>query len=144
MSKTNTFETSTLEHVFQNADIVNIGDAAGLQASATAGNLYLALFTADPTETGSTANEATYTGYAREAVVRSASGWDVTGAVASNVGVVTFGTCTAGTNTITHAAIMTALTGGDMLYSNALNSNLAVSTNVTPEFQASQITITED
>ncbi len=143
MSKTNSFETSILELIFLNQGIANIGDTTGLVPSTADGNLYLALFTADPTETGSTANEATYTGYARIPVNRT-TGWDVTANVASNVTTVTFDTCTAGTNTITHAAVVDLITGGTVLLYEALNSSLAVSNNVTPEFQAGQITITEE
>ena len=71
MSKSNAFETSLLGLLFNNTDIANIGDAAGLQNSAAAGSLYLALHTADPGEAGDqTTNECTYGSYARVAVAR--------------------------------------------------------------------------
>ena len=55
--------------MFNNTDFANIGDAGGLQNSATAGSLYVSLHTADPGEAGSqTTNEANYTSYARVAV----------------------------------------------------------------------------
>lgn len=78
-SATNAFETKVLEHIFQNADIANIGDAGGLQNSASAGNLYVALFTAAPSDSAA-GTECNYTSYARVAVERSASGWTVSGA----------------------------------------------------------------
>ena len=60
MSKSNTFENDILQLVLNNVDIADIGDAAGLQNSATAGSLYIALHTADPGETGTaTTNECT-------------------------------------------------------------------------------------
>jgi len=63
-----------LEHFFQNAAIANVGDAGGLQPSATPGSFYVGLLDSGNTE----ANAATtYTGYARVAVARSAAGWDV-------------------------------------------------------------------
>jgi len=47
----------------------------GLDPAYRAGTTqYVALFTADPTETGSIAAEATYTGYARVAITK-ASAW---------------------------------------------------------------------
>ncbi len=79
MSKTNAFENSLLLLVFNNTDIANIGDAAGLQNSAAAGSLYVSLHTADPNEAGSqTTSEVAYTSYARVAVARSGAGWTVT------------------------------------------------------------------
>lgn len=58
--------------MFNNTDFANIGDAGGLQNSATAGSLYISLHTSDPGEAGSqTTNEANYTSYARVAVARS-------------------------------------------------------------------------
>ena len=63
MSKSNTFENELLLLLFNNTDIANIGDASGLQNSATAGSLYVALHTADPGESGTaTTSEAAYTG----------------------------------------------------------------------------------
>lgn len=67
-----------LNLLFNNTNAANIGDATGLRGSSTAGNLYISLHTSDPGATGDqTTNEATYTSYARVAVVRSASGWTV-------------------------------------------------------------------
>ena len=55
MSMSNIVENKVLKALLQGTDI-------DFRASA---NLYLALFTADPTESGSFTNEANYTGYAR-------------------------------------------------------------------------------
>jgi len=72
MSKSNTFENQYLQLIFNNVDIPNIGDAGGIQNSAVAGNLYLALHTADPGEAGDqTTNECAYTSYDRVAVART-------------------------------------------------------------------------
>jgi len=145
-SKSNAFETDLLELIFNNVAIANIGDASGLQPSATAGSLYVSLHTGtlDDTSTQST-SEATYTGYVRVAVARSAGGWTVSGNNASNTAAITFGTCSAGTNTITHFAIGTASSGaGYVLYHGNLNSNLAVSTGITPEFAIGALDVNED
>ena len=78
MSMSNAWKTRSCYIVFQNADIALIGDAAGLQNSAAAGNLYISLHTANPDETGSqTTSEVTYGAYARQPLVRSSSGWTV-------------------------------------------------------------------
>lgn len=146
MSKGNTFETDLLGLIFNNTDIADIGDASGLQNSATAGSLYVALHTADPGEAGTAAtSEATYTNYARVAVARSGAGWTVSGATATNAAQITFPQCGASGNTITHVSITTASSGtSKILYSGALNSSLAVALNITPLFAASGLTITED
>ena len=143
MSKTNTFENQIQAHVFQNAAIANIGDATGLPAAATAGSLYVALFTADPGEAAG-GTETTYPGYARVAVARSSAGWTVTNNVVSNTAAITFGECTSGSATITHFAIFTASTAGTMLYYGALTASLAVSAGITPEFAIGALTVTED
>ena len=85
MSKSNTFENDILQLIFNNVDIADIGDAGGLQNSATAGSLYVALHTSDPGEAGNAAtNESAYTSYARVAVARSGAGWTVSGNSATN------------------------------------------------------------
>lgn len=146
MSKGNTFENDLLQLLFNNVDIADIGDASGIQNSATAGSLYVALHTADPGEAGTAAtSEATYTNYARVAVARTVGGWTVSGATATNAAQITFPQCGASGNTITHVSITTALSGtSKILYSGALNSSLAVALNITPLFAASGLTITED
>ena len=50
MSKGNTFENDLLLLVFNNTAAALIGDASGLQPSATAGSLYVSLHTSDPGE----------------------------------------------------------------------------------------------
>lgn len=148
MSKGNTFETDILGLIFNNTDIANIGDAGGLQNSATAGDLYIALHTADPGEAGTAAtNEATYTNYDRVPVPRSVVGWTVSGNTASNAAQITFPQCGASGNTITHVSITvggTPTTADKILYSGALNSSLNVALNITPLFAAGGLTITED
>jgi len=146
MSKGNTFENDLLKLIFNNTDIADIGDAGGLQNSATAGSLYVALHTADPGEAGTAAtSEATYTNYARVAVARDSGGWTVSGNSATNTGQITFSQCGASGNTITHVSITTASSGtSKILYSGALNSSLAVALNITPLFAASGLTVTED
>lgn len=135
--------TDLLELIFNNTNFENIGDATGLRGSSSAGSFYVALFTADPTASGSTSNEANYTGYARVAVARTSGGWTISSTNVSNTAAITFGECTAGSNTITHFAIMTAVSGGDMIIRGALDSSLAVSTsaNQIPEFAAGDLDV---
>jgi hypothetical protein len=147
MSKSNTFESELLGLIFNNTDIADIGDAGGLQNSATAGSLYVALHTADPGEagTGST-NEAAYTNYARVAVARTVGGWTVSGNTVTNTAQITFPQCGASGATITHASITTASSGASkILYKGALSSSLAVANQITPFFAAGTgVSVTED
>lgn len=147
MSKGNTFENDFLALIFNNTDIADVGDASGIQNSATAGSLYVALHTADPGETGTAAtSECAYAGpYARQAVARSASGWTVTGNTAKNYALIQFPQCSGGSETVTYVSITTAISGASkILWSGALTSPLAVSTGIQPQFAAEALTVTED
>lgn len=141
MSKSNLAETGILNLIFKNTDFSNIGDATGLRGSTTAGSLYIALYTSDPTD-ADTGTEATFGAYARKAVTRGA-GWTVSGAVASNAGLISFAEATSGSQTITHIGIRTASSGGDLLFHAPLNTSRLVNTGTTIEFAIGAITITE-
>lgn len=146
MSKSNTFENQLLALLFNNDDIPNIGDAGGLQNSATAGSLYIALHTADPGEAGTAAtSECAYGSYARQAVARTAGGWTVSGATATNTALIQFPECTSGSETITYVSITTASSGASViLYSGALTASRSVSSGIQPQFAATALTVTED
>lgn len=142
-SKSDAFSNAVLDHVFLNSAIANIGNTAGLQPAGVAGSLYIALFTAAPSNS-TAGTEATYTGYARKAVARSSGGWTRSSTTLHNTAAITFDACTGGTNTITSFAIMTAASAGDMLYWGTLTSNLSVSSGIIPEFAIGDLDITED
>ena len=145
MSKVDAFETDILELLFNNTALADIGDSTGLPGAGTVGNFYIALFTADPTDTGSVANEATYTGYARDPVPRSTAGWTVSGGEASNAAAITFAACTGGSNDITHFGICKEGTASvaDLIYHGALSATRTVSSGITPEFAIGDLTVTE-
>jgi hypothetical protein len=145
MSKSDAFETSLLQLVFQNSNIANIGDATGLRGAATAGQLFLALHTADPGEAGTQAtSEVSYTGYARVGVARSGAGFTVTGNSVSPAANVDFPACTAGTATATHFSIGVASSGGGVvLYKGAISPTIAIAAGVTPRLTTASA-ITED
>ena len=146
MSATNAFETALLTLYFNNTDHANVGDAAGVQNSATAGSFYISLHTADPGETGTqTTSEATYTSYARVAVARFGAGWTVSGNNASNAAAINFPACTGGTNTITHFGIGSDVSGaGNLFFKGALSASLAVSSGITPSFAIGELDVNLD
>lgn len=143
MAKSNTQETGYLKLLYQNIALANIGDAGGLQPSATAGSFFIALYLSDPTD-ADTGTEASYTDYARIAVVRSAVGWTITDNVISNAAIVTFPTNAGVTNTITHIGTRTALAGGDLVHHGALTAPLVVANGNIPKFEIGDLTITEN
>lgn len=109
-------------------------------------NLYIALHTADPGVGGNqTTNEATYSGYARQAVVRTTSGWAVPSSGSThNEGVIQFPECASGTETVTHVSIGTLASGaGIILYSGALTTPREISAGVVAQFAISALTVTE-
>jgi hypothetical protein len=143
---TNAAEAALLDLLFLNVDWANIGDAAGLQNSATAGSFYISLHSADPGEAGNqSTNEISYTGYARVAVNRTAGGWTRTVSTIANTALVQFGQCTGGTATATHFGIGTDSTGtGNLLLKGALNASLSISNGIQPQFAAGAMTATVD
>lgn len=147
MSASNACENSLLLLIFNNTDFANIGDAGGLQNSASAGSLYVSLHTSDPGEAGTQeTNETAYTDYARVAVARSGAGWTVSTNSVTNAAAISFPTvgATAGA-AITHFGVGTASSGaGVLLFSGALASTFNVATDDVPKFSAGQLTITCD
>lgn len=146
MSKSNTCETRWLSLLFNNVDFADVGDAAGLQNSATEGSLHLSLHTGDPGEAGSqTTNEIAYTGYARVAVARNVGGFTVSGASVTLAANQDFGKMTGGAGgTVTHFGVGTASSGaGVLLYSGTVSPNIAITSGVIPRLEAAT-SITED
>ena len=133
MSMSNSTENDVLKAILQGTDI-------SWRASA---NVYLALFTADPTEAGVFTNEATYTGYTRVAMAKATSFTDG-GSTFTNANLVQFGQCTLGSNVITHFALCTLSTAGQIVVSGALNSSLSISTGIQPQFSAGSLSVGAD
>lgn len=131
--------------------LVTDNDALALFFNATAlpwagiTNLYLALHTADPTSGGNQqSSEATYTSYARVAIVRTSGGWTVSTNTSQNAALAQFPQCTGGTNVLTHVSIGTLNTGtGQIVYVGALNSSLTVSNLIQPQFAIGALVATE-
>lgn len=150
MSKSNSFETDLLGHIFNNTAIINVGDASGLPAAATAGDLYIRLYTDAVVVNDSTiGTECAYTGYVQYgiAVPRSVAGFTVAGNNASNAAALTFGACTGGTENVRYFAVWKNNTGAleaDRLYWGQLTADLSVSSGITPEFAIGALDINED
>lgn len=134
MSLSNTTENAALKMFLQGTD-------PAYRASATQ---YLALFTADPGEAASLAAEANYTGYARVPLTK-ATAWTDGGSTFSNAALVQFGACTAGTNALTHFAVVDTASGAvAQMISGALSSTLNVSAGIQPQFAIGALTVNAD
>lgn len=143
MSKGNTFENDFLKLILWGTAISNIADNA---ASAPLTDLYMALHTDDPGEAGTQAtNECAYTNYARVAVSRSASGFDIADNVGSLAAVVSFPQAgAASSETATHASIGVASSGATkLLWSGAISPNISISEGIIPQL-GTGTTVTED
>lgn len=134
MSLSNTTENATLKMHLQGTD----------PAYRTEATNYLMLLTADPGEAGSVANEATYTGYARVALTK-ASAWTDGGSTFTNASLIQFGVCTAGSNAITHFAVVDTASGAvSQMISGALSATLNVSAGIQPQFQSGALGVSAD
>ncbi len=109
-------------------------------------NLYVGLFSSDPTDTGSAGTEVTTT-------IRPAGRVTITfgantgtgdgGTVITSATDADFGT-SAGAATVTHFAIFDAASGGNMLFSDALTSSKTIAISDPVNFPAGNVTITID
>lgn len=147
MSKSNLHETAYLKLVFQNEAHANIGTVAGLQPSSADGVFEIALYTAiadGETDSMTEVTTGEYTNYARQTVVRSSTGWTVSGNAVTNALLITFPTSSGGTGaTITHWAVRTD-DGDDLIGSGTISSSITIDSGDTPKFEIGDITITED
>ena len=148
--KSDTLEFALLQFIFN-------GVATNFPLGATNGStsIWAALFTADPGEAGSTANEGGYAAYTRVKTDRSSAastGWSVTSGtsaalpVASPVTSLSFPQNTAtSTGTFTYGAFYTSSNVGSsgMLYFGPLSPTINFAQNVTPQLTSGS-SITEE
>lgn len=139
--KSSTFANNLLKLIFNNAAIAGLGDTAGLQPSAAAGNLYVSLHLSDPTAAGNqSTNEVSYTGYARVAAARGS--FVVTGNSVSPASPVVFGIMTAGTGgAVTFFGVGTAASGsGQLLYTGPISPSIICANGSTPQLAPLNVT----
>ena len=121
----------------------NVADNA---AASPLANVFVGLHTAGLTAaTNSQAeNETAYTNYARQSVARS-TGWDAaSGGATANAATISFPQCGASGATLTDVSTGVAVSGATAVWHyGALNSPLAVSSGITPQFAAGALTVTE-
>jgi hypothetical protein len=109
------------------------------QAYTPPATVYLALFTTATSDAGG-GTEVSGGSYARQAVTLSAA----SGGASSNSADITFPTATANWGTVTHLALMDALTGGNMLMHTALDESKTVNNGDTFKINAGALDVTVD
>lgn len=140
--KSDFLENGLLALLFNGTSIATIADNA---ISTPLTTLYVSLHQADPTDAGTqSSNEATYVGYARQAVSRTSGGWVVTGNSVSPAANIDFPISTGGTNSITHWGIGVASSGSTtLLYAGTCTPTISVVSGVIPRLSTAS-TITEE
>lgn len=136
-SMADAFETNLGLLLFQNTDLANVGDAAGLQNSTAAGSTQLALATVayNDADTLLTADEVAYTGYSRPTQARSSGGWSSSGDTISNAALIQFGEMSAGgPDTVVHVGLGFLGTGNQLDLHQDLASDLVINNGVNPQF----------
>lgn len=122
-----------------------LNEVFGATAFAAPGTLYVALFTAAPSDSGG-GTEVTGGSYARIAVTNNTTNWpNATGTSPtskSNGTVITFPTATANWGTVVAFGIFDASSGGNLLVWADLNANRTVNSGDTTSFAVSALTIT--
>lgn len=140
-------ETDWLDHFFTDTAFPNVGTVAGLQPASSPGVFDIALNLLDAITDASTVltdNEAAYTGYSRETIVRGTGDWTVTGDTVTNDNLLVFGEATAATpETITDVSMGFA-TGSVMQLWGQVTLDLIVNVGVEPQLAAGALDITAD
>jgi hypothetical protein len=135
MSFSNAAEAAVLNQVF-------IGTALSWNGNT---NLWLALHTSNPDESGTAVtNEVSYGSYTRVAVSR-ATGFTVASSNVSNASLVQFPLCTSGSVTVTHISIVDTASGaGNIIVSGALSNSRLVESGTQLQFAPSALVFTLD
>ncbi len=147
--KNNTYQTALLQLIFQATINASFATVFANSSSSPITNIYVALHTADPGNSGSqNTSEISYTGYARVAVARTTGGWTVSGSSPAQVvpaATIVFPASTGGTGgTVTNWSVGTVTSGaGQIIYSGTVTPNIVVSNGVTPELTTASA-VTED
>lgn len=131
-SKSDYLENEILDHVLGGADY------------ARPATVYIALFTASPTDAGG-GTEVTGGSYARVAVTNDATNWPAASSGTKQNGTaITFIQATASWGTVVAMGIFDASTAGNLLYWGDLTTSKSIASGDTAEIAIGGITITED
>ena len=145
MPKSTSTCNSILALMYNATAWANVADNA---SSSPFANVYVSLHTADLTAgtNSQLENEITYTNYLRVAKARTTLGWTApSGGSTENEGQIQFAQCGASGGTAAYVATGTDVkpNAGTVWHYGQLNSNLVISSGITPIFADASLTITE-
>jgi len=109
---------------------------------ASPSSIYVALFTADPTDANITANELSDSGYARQNATGKFDAPHATDGYCTNNAALTFPAIADGSVTITHVGIYDAASGGNLLLSQALTNSKTLAVNDVLSFGVGSLKVT--
>jgi hypothetical protein len=141
--KSDAFKYNLLVHIFNGTAISNWNTTGGTTT------LWVGLHTADPTDSGSTANEGGYTQYTRASANRSTAGFAVTSgtsaaATVAPAAAMSFPQNTStSTGTFSYFTVWNSSSSSSPIYTGAVSPTINFSQNVTPQVTTSS-SITED
>jgi hypothetical protein len=127
----NFWENEILDHIF------------GKGAYTPPSNIFVALSTTDPTDTGSGISEPSGGSYARKST--APADWDaaVSGLI-DNANAITFVEATGSWGTISHFALFDALTSGNMLAHGSLTTSKIIDNGDVASFAAGDLDVSLD
>ena len=116
-----------------------LDDIFGIAAFSVPGTVYIALYTAAPSDTGG-GTECSGNAYARVAVTNTAASWSRTGNQVTNDNAITFPTPTGPAwGTVTHWGMFDAASAGNLLMWGALTTSRATAAGTAPNFPAGDL-----
>ena len=115
----------------------------GVTQLTTPAIVYLALFTADPTDTGSVVNELTSSGYARQSIAGVYSAATGTTGTVSNTSEINFAIATGDWDAVTHVGFMESdvETTDDMMSNIQLDASIVILNGQTFTFAVGSLTL---
>lgn len=129
--KSDYLEAKILDHLF------------GITPFSEPATVYLALFTATPSDAGG-GTEVAGGSYARVAVTNDNTEWSRTGSVISNINALDFATASGVWGTVGWVGVFDAITAGNFLFWAPLLSTRTVNTTDQVGFAPGQLQFTED
>lgn len=105
-------------------------------------SVYLALYVTSPGG-GNTGTEVSYSGYARQEITLGDPAINGANAEIKNTNLIEFATVPVASGSFAHIAILSALTGGTLLYYGALGSTYTLGQGVKPSVPIGSLTVYE-
>lgn len=105
-------------------------------------SVYLALYVTSP-GSGNTGTEVSYSGYARQEITFGDPAINGANAEIKNTNLIEFATVPVASGSFAHIAILSALTGGTLLYYGALGSTYTLGQGVKPSVPIGSLTVYE-